>query len=147
MIPIPNERLLDVLLDPPFVVEPLRRCSRCGLEKALAAFPRDRHRRNGHRGTCKTCTRKYRREYERRNPGHAAAGARLYHQRNPEKRAARRALQEAVARGDIERPGCCEDCGRMCKPHGHHNDYAKPLDVEWLCRDCHWRRHAAETAS
>ncbi len=39
------------------------------------------------------------------------------------------------------RPGCCEDCGDECKPHGHHPDYSKPFEVEWLCVKCHMKAH------
>jgi hypothetical protein len=42
----------------------------------------------------------------------------------------------------------CQDCGinsfetgRLMQ--GHHTDYAKPLDVVWLCGSCHSRRHTA----
>ena len=46
-------------------------------------------------------------------------------------------LRWAVRRGKILRPNHCERCSKPCKPDAHHHDYAKPLDVEWLCRQCH----------
>ncbi len=33
------------------------------------------------------------------------------------------------------------------KVHAHHHDYSKPLDVEWLCKDCHWQQHGGVLAS
>lgn len=59
----------------------------------------------------------------------------------PEKAAAHDACKNALASGRLVRPDRCEDCGAICKPHGHHEDYAKPLDVVWLCRPCHSARH------
>lgn len=46
-------------------------------------------------------------------------------------------LQRAVRGGKILRPPQCDRCSKPCKPDAHHHDYAKPLDVEWLCRQCH----------
>lgn len=43
-----------------------------------------------------------------------------------------------------QRPKHCERCGGA--PGGieaHHDDYAKPLEVRWLCRSCHIRHHVA----
>lgn len=55
---------------------------------------------------------------------------------------ARQALSNAVRRGElIRRP--CEVCGDP-KSEGHHDDYAKLLDVRWLCRTHHRQHHAAE---
>jgi hypothetical protein len=38
-------------------------CSQCGQEKPLADFARLRRSRDGHRGYCKTCGKKYRDRY------------------------------------------------------------------------------------
>lgn len=41
----------------------------------------------------------------------------------------------------IKRPDLCWRCSIVCKPHGHHTDYANPLDVMWLCYACHVEWH------
>lgn len=71
--------------------------------------------------------------------------------RQPEKCQAHRAVEYFVRR--LRRRGLplpnCESCGRTeaeAKDVGqtiqaHHVDYAKPLDVVWLCASCHVRGH------
>jgi hypothetical protein len=54
---------------------------------------------------------------------------------------AKRMFQTAVKNGLIERRGSCEHCASERHVDGHHEDYAKPLDVIWLCRSCHHKRH------
>jgi hypothetical protein len=55
---------------------------------------------------------------------------------------ARTAVQNAVFSGALVRPSQCQACGKSgLKLHGHHNDYSKPLDVEWLCAKCHGAAH------
>ena len=49
----------------------------------------------------------------------------------------------AVKKGLIKRLRYCERCGVSGKMIGHHNDYTKPLNIEWLCRRCHSRLHGA----
>jgi hypothetical protein len=63
---------------------------------------------------------------------------------NPAKRAAHVILCNYVRDGRIIKPTCCEYCGQ-CKGriHGHHNDYAYPLSVQWLCPKCHTEWHQA----
>jgi len=39
------------------------------------------------------------------------------------------------------RPNKCSRCNVECKPHGHHTDYDKPLEVIWLCPKCHKEEH------
>lgn len=45
-----------------------------------------------------------------------------------------------VNRGTIEKKGCCI-CGEPAE--AHHNDYSKPLEVEWFCRKHHLGFHKA----
>ncbi len=64
-----------------------------------------------------------------------------WRQRNPEKYRAQNAVGNALRDGKLVRPEKCEDCGIECKPHGHHEDYSKPLAVNWVCKPCHDKRH------
>lgn len=45
----------------------------------------------------------------------------------------------AIEEGRLQK-GCCEVCGKS-ETFGHHDDYAQPLNVRWLCRYHHWRWH------
>lgn len=61
---------------------------------------------------------------------------------------ARAVLHVAVRRGRIQKPDYCEDCGQRFEKrriHGHHEDYDKPLEVEWLCSLCHGTRHRIDS--
>lgn len=74
--------------------------------------------------------------------------------RNPEKDAAHRAVESFVRqlkRRGLPKPDC-ECCGKSdaqsraahAKGHGtqaHHTDYSRPLDVTWLCPNCHITGH------
>lgn len=50
------------------------------------------------------------------------------------------AVQEAMRNGTLIRPEYCEMCNVRCKPHAHHENYEKPLEVKWLCAECHYRK-------
>ena len=50
-------------------------------------------------------------------------------------------LRRAVRNGVLIRPGSCSECQKAGLIHGHHEDYTKPLEVEWLCPRCHRAKH------
>lgn len=102
------------------------------------------------------------REYYEKNKEHILAKRKEYHENNREKENkacreyhrgnaqlwARKTAQtgqanslvnRAVSRGDIKRKPC-EVCGEQ-KAEAHHDDYNKPLEVRWLCRECHGKWH------
>ena len=64
-----------------------------------------------------------------------------WRKRNPEKAKAHNKLRRAIKSGLVLRADCCGDCGEICAPHAHHEDYGKPLDVRWLCAKCHGKAH------
>lgn len=61
------------------------------------------------------------------------------------KAVARVQLKRALADGLISKPEWCEDCRAKRALHGHHGDYSDPLNVRWLCPQCHGLRHRRPT--
>ena len=60
---------------------------------------------------------------------------------NRHKTRAHGAVRRAVRRGDLERPDTCEQCsGNEHRIEASHDDYDRPLEVEWLCAPCHRRK-------
>jgi ribosomal protein S27AE len=67
-----------------------------------------------------------------------------YREKNLIKRAAHVLVGNAVRDGKITKPSSCENCGKESTIiHGHHDDYAYPLQVRWLCSQCHGAWHKA----
>ncbi len=54
----------------------------------------------------------------------------------PEGVRARLLVARAKRSGDLT-PQPCEVCGSTVRVQAHHDDYAKPLDVRWLCQMHH----------
>lgn len=56
-------------------------------------------------------------------------------------RQARKAVFDAIKRGELQKPVVCA-CGKPDPQGHHHNGYAieHQLDVVWLCRECHERQ-------
>lgn len=67
-----------------------------------------------------------------------------YYYNNKDKARARALVGKAVLRGELVVPEHCKECGMTNgdnRLEGHHHDYAKPLDVVWLCKQCHENLH------
>lgn len=83
-------------------------------------------------GYCLKCACKYQRENRKR------------HSELPElerkKANARSYANVYLRRGKLDRKPC-EVCGDT-KVQMHHEDYDKPLQVRWLCKNCHLTEHA-----
>lgn len=60
---------------------------------------------------------------------------------NPIKKGASTMVGNAVRDGKLIKPSECSECGSGGIIHGHHNDYAYPLVVRWLCAKCHTAWH------
>lgn len=148
----------------------MKECFRCQEVKALSEYYRHPHMGDGHLNKCKSCTkadsRKHREEkllvileynrqrgqlqhrkeaVKRRAPKYnRQRDNEIMREKYPDQRRARTALSNAVRDGKIEKPTACQNCGTKGRLHGHHHDYSKPLDVQWLCVDCHGAIHRAE---
>ena len=89
--------------------------------------------------------RKYFRSYYKLNREKIRAYQTEYQRKyrhDPEKRlrlSARRIVKNYIANGSIKRKPC-SGCGNK-KAESHHPDYAKPLEIVWLCRACHLKEH------
>ena len=63
-----------------------------------------------------------------------------YRTQYPIKYKATNAVNNAIRDGLLIKPNKCECCNNEFishNIHGHHTDYAKPLEVIWLCNLCH----------
>lgn len=119
-----------------------RRCSMCKETKPLADFYPSKHTRDGRRAYCRKCWHEapsiqeaYRR-YRRSKTFHD----RLKRRRRDDPEFRRKDLVRkftgiAAELGIIKRQPC-EVCGDP-KVQAHHTDYAKPLEVRWLCKTHH----------
>lgn len=148
--------------------EGYKRCTECGATKVLSEF---HAQGDGKRPACKTCTRERARRWRQANPekvreqarkqaarrkasgrprnrkGYNAQWYRDNRERAKVVNAARCAVYRAERLGELIRPYVCATCGAEGPIEAHHEDYAKPLEVVWLCRACHgatrWKHRAA----
>jgi hypothetical protein len=76
-----------------------------------------------------------------------AKSTKRYRTENSNKSKAHSLVNNAIRDGRITKKGFCESCGDTKKRlHAHHDDYAKPLDVRFLCPQCHvnWHKENGE---
>ena len=99
----------------------MKACSKCKATKPLSDFNKRSDNPNKHRSECKKCQYKSQKR-KRRTPEHFRA----YNQ-----------LHYALKTGRIIKPIFCEGCKKRKRLDAHHEDYSKPLEVDWLCSKCH----------
>jgi hypothetical protein len=66
-----------------------------------------------------------------------AAAIKRYQQRNPEKRRAHWAVDNALRSGKLVKGPCEVGGGCAGRIEAHHDDYARPLEVRWVCKRHH----------
>jgi hypothetical protein len=128
-----------------------RECRLCGETKTIELFAKHgsfckacdaaRGRKRNHTPEAQAADRARKRAKYAADPKRELARAKARIRPEAYQRRARAALYLAVKSGVLVRPDRCAECGWVGKPHGHHADYSKPLDVEWLCSICHGKRH------
>ena len=84
-------------------------------------------------------SREYGRQWRARNPNYRGPSyGRIYFRPTKEASRAHTAVETELRSGRWTRPTECERCGRGGRMiEAAHHDYAKLLEVEWLCRNCH----------
>lgn len=138
----------------PYPSSPTRPCKTCREMKPESGFYPKGEQRNTE---CKDCWKarvKLRRlidpkvrAYDRQRAktparvDYQTRNTKAWRERNPDAYRAQNALNNALRDGKIDRKPC-EICAQTSGIHAHHKDYAKPLDVIWLCARCHHRLHA-----
>ena len=130
--------------------EKMLACSRCGETKSINGFGKNRSRPNGLSAYCAECMRGTHRRWRQGNPDYYANYRRKYRRDNkmkcseaymrnrlkyPEKVRAREIVSCEIRNNRLV-PQPCEMCNKT-PSEGHHEDYSKPLDVKWLCREHH----------
>jgi len=110
--------------------------------------------------TCKECRKEgvrrnrlekveYYREYDRargnrQSPEYLSA----YREEFPNKYKAHNIVNNSIRDGKLHSEPC-QICGSVDGIHAHHDDYAKPLNVRWLCAAHHrqWHMSNGEAAN
>ena len=62
-------------------------------------------------------------------------------ERDKVKRRAQQMVRYYLKAGEIVKKNSCEICKQEERLLAHHEDYSKPLDVNWLCWGCHKNLH------
>lgn len=131
-----------------------KQCFKCKKTLPLDSFYKHPQMADGRVNKCKECNKKdvrenrdaridYYRDYDRaRGPRHDNEYLKNYRKMNPIKNRARSLVNYAKKLGHLTVMPC-EVCGETKHVMAHHCDYAKPLDVMWLCGAHHseWHKH------
>ena len=132
-------------------------CFKCNEEKPISEFYKHKRMKDGHLNKCIECTKKdelkrrweniekIRKHDRERGSRQTPEYFKEYRNKYPNKDKAKNMVNNAIRDGKLFKEPC-EVCGTTEKIHAHHNDYAKPLNVRWLCSAHHkqWHRDNEE---
>jgi hypothetical protein len=149
----------------------LRKCYKCQAIKGIYEYYADKTKFGGHKYICKSCECEGKKEQRSIDPEKSREYFRKrweredikqrYSEQNRKRRIenpeyfrekskkqnehphslARKIYRNALTAGKLVKPNACTECGRIGNVDGHHIDYSKPLEVVWLCRICHMKKH------
>jgi len=129
-------------------------CKNCKKHLSIGSFYKCRTMADGHHSDCKEChkasVRKnraahldYYRQYDRERGNRQPADyLKEYRKKNIKKYLATNMVNNAIRDKKLFKQAC-EECGEKKRVHAHHDDYAKPLNVRWLCAAHHRQWHIA----
>jgi len=130
----------------------MKKCFKCDEIKPMDGFYKHKSMPDGHLNKCKECTKldarknrvgniEYYREYDRKR-GNRQSKSYLddYRNRYQRKYKAHNMVNNAIRDGKLFSEPCSE-CGATESLHAHHDDYARPLNVRWLCAAHHKQWH------
>lgn len=132
----------------------MKTCIYCHKELPREEFYRNKQTKDGLMKYCKNCDRLYRRKMRKAHPETYKARDKRYYARHREEKLqylkqwrksnkhkldAHALVRQAIRRGVLTKQPCF--CGEL-QVDAHHEDYAKPLDVHWLCRRHHELIHS-----
>lgn len=137
----------------------MKHCNSCDTTKDNSSFHKRKASKDGLAAKCKQCQKEYdnkrlkdpkrmqmRRDYQKTEKGKAAhaKATKRWQEKNAIKRGVHVITGNAIRDGILKKKPC-EICGSKTV-HAHHDDYAKPLNVRWLCDEHHneWHRQNGE---
>jgi hypothetical protein len=129
-----------------------KHCIKCELEKPFYCFNKNKSKKTGYQDWCRVCTKAYHqtqhsKDVRKSYTDNYQSGTKWKNSKkkasakwdflNREKKYAHGRISSGLRNKSIKKPIICEGCKENHKLNGHHEDYSKPLDVVWLCDDCH----------
>lgn len=131
-------------------------CVKCNIKKPITAFYDYSIRKRKKSGECKPCIRT--RVNKSHRQAHRIAYFKSYEfkEKNKEKfqkylskhsnrHEVRMQTNNAIDKGLIVRAENCENCGGSENIEAHHDNYNYPLNIRWLCKNCHASWHCENT--
>jgi transposase-like protein len=129
-----------------------KKCCKCKSTKLLSEFHKGPSVPDKRQYDCKECNSEYARsenakrskiKYRKTDAGKLSLAnqAVKYRLKSKAKTKTQNAVNTEIFSGRLIRSDNCEECSSTGTIDGHHDDYAFPLVVRWLCRKCHKAWH------